>query len=367
MSFDDSPFAPEKDPLKLVDFADIQPKLDWQWLVDEILMVLQISVFYGRWGCGKTFLMLDLALRIAAGMLWFGRETTPGRVIYVAAEAGPSIGQRISAWKIAHPEHQDLPFSVLPQSIDLCHASAGDVDRLITAIREKANGHPPVFIGIDTVSRVLAGGNENSPEDMGGLVHSLDRLRDELGAHVSGVHHLGKNESMGPRGHSLLEANADTLVEVDHDDATATSTATVKKQRDGENAKPISFKLRQIELGISTRGKSVTSCVVEDVTAPTADLWSPRSPKKKLTAIEQRALELLQNAISIGGKPLAGGPHTPSGHHSVSVDLWRQYYMAGTMPGSAKTDPRYKQLERASDALLSAGVIGIWQKDVWIV
>jgi hypothetical protein len=37
------------------------------------------------------------------------------------------------------------------------------------------------------VSRVLAGGNENAPDDMGALVRSLDRLRDELHCHVCAV------------------------------------------------------------------------------------------------------------------------------------------------------------------------------------
>ena len=60
-------------------------------------------------------------------------------VIYVAAEAGNSIRQRVAAWKIEHPEAADLPCAIVPHVIDLCHAAAGDVDDLVAKIREKAD------------------------------------------------------------------------------------------------------------------------------------------------------------------------------------------------------------------------------------
>ena len=57
--------------------------------------------------------------------------------------------------------------------------------------RDIADDHPLHWLLADApnefVSRVLAGGNENAPDDMGALVRSLDRLRDQLHCHVCAV------------------------------------------------------------------------------------------------------------------------------------------------------------------------------------
>src|ERR1700730_16977876 len=62
--------------------------------------------------------------------------------------------------------------------------SATDVDgwqhKLSRVSQNRAAVQPFVYVGIDTVSRVLAGGNENGPEDMGLLVHRFDQLRAML-------------------------------------------------------------------------------------------------------------------------------------------------------------------------------------------
>jgi len=168
--------------LEFVSFADMRPRLDGRPLVKGILEREQLSVMRGDAGCGKTFLALDLSLHVAAGLDWFGRRVNQGAVIYIAAEAGRGIINRVAAFKRAHGYDDDaaIPFAAVTSAVDLCHAEAGDVDRLISLIRE-ANFDPLALLVIDTVSRALAGGNENSPDDMGALVRSLDTLRDEPG------------------------------------------------------------------------------------------------------------------------------------------------------------------------------------------
>jgi hypothetical protein len=206
--------------LELIRFADIQPRLDGRPLVKGFLEREQISLWVGETGCGKTFLLLDLSLHLAAGLDWFGRKVEQGFVVYVAAEAGRSIVNRVAAFKVAHGFNgRDIPFVAVTSPVDLCHAAGGDVDRLIDAINEAAQGSPPVLVVIDTVSRALSGGNENAPDDMGAFVHSLDRLRDELHCHPAAVHHFGKETSKGSRGHSLLRCGIDTEVEIIRDPA----------------------------------------------------------------------------------------------------------------------------------------------------
>jgi hypothetical protein len=95
---------------------------------------MQLSVMRGDAGCGKTFLALDLSLHVAAGLDWFGRRVNQGAVIYIAAEAGRGIINRVAAFKRAHGCDDDaaVPFAAVTSAVDLCHAEAGDE---VTGIR----------------------------------------------------------------------------------------------------------------------------------------------------------------------------------------------------------------------------------------
>jgi AAA domain len=316
--------APNRE-IQLVDFDAIEARLDWAWLVEGLLMPEQISIVWGAPGCRKTFMCLDLALHVAASLAWLGRRVEPGLVVYVAAEAGNTIRQRIAAWKIEHPDVRAIPFAIVPHSIDLCHAAAGDCDALIQKILHKAAGRPIGLLVIDTVNRSLGGGNENAPEDMGAFSMSLDRFRDQLGAHALGVHHCGKNPALGPRGHSLLEGNVDTEIEVSADDATPTSTVTVHKQRDADKPPPFSFGLKPVILGTNQAGQIITSCIVTP-----AEL-APRPKQKtkaKLPHGAQTALNALIKAIDKHGTDPPASNDIPRSARGVPVDTWRMHFYA---------------------------------------
>jgi hypothetical protein len=347
--------------LELVRFADMQPRLDGRSLVKGLLEQEQISVVFGEPGCGKTFLALDLSLHIAAGNDWFGRRVDKRAVVYVAAEAGRGIFNRAVAWRLAHGIN-DIPFVAMTSQIDLCHATAGDVDRLITAVRS-ATLEPLGLLVIDTVSRVLAGGDENASDDMGAFVRSLDRLRNELGCHVLAIHHCGKEQSRGARGHSLLKAAVDTEVEVIRYDKVKISTATVTKQRDGISGDQITFRLRSIALGLDKDSEPVTSCVVE----PTDERpQKDGTAKAKLSPAEKRALELLAEAINKAREIPPACDHIPVNKPCVAESLWREYCYAGQITGSNKPDARQKAFKRAAEALVASGHVGKWQTWVWI-
>jgi AAA domain len=192
-------------------------------------------------------------------------------------------------------EH-DIPFAAITSPVDLCHADSGNLEELIAVIR--AELPDPALVVIDTVSRVLAGGNENAPDDMGALVRALDRLRDTLGCHVLAVHHLGKDINRGGRGHSLLHCAIDTEITVTRDDAVSISTASITKQRDGISGQQIAFRLQPVELDFDVDGDPVTSCVVE----PVGDYQPAKAAARALTASQRRALELLAEAISRAGE-----------------------------------------------------------------
>ena len=74
----------ETDPLPTVDFADINPILSDDTIVDDLLTAGTMSVVYGDAGTRKTFFVLDLSLHVATGHSWRGRRVCQGYVLYIA-------------------------------------------------------------------------------------------------------------------------------------------------------------------------------------------------------------------------------------------------------------------------------------------
>jgi RecA-family ATPase len=182
-------------------------------LIEGLLDCTALSVMFGPSGCGKTFFALDLAAHIALGRPWRACTVLQGAVVYVAAEGGYGIQERLEAFSCQYETGpKGVPFYVIPEPIDLCNSET-DVELLIDHLGN-LNDQPVRLLVIDTVSRALAGGNENTPDHMGALIKRCDKLRAATGAHVMLLHHTGKDKNQGARGHSSLRAAVDTEIQM---------------------------------------------------------------------------------------------------------------------------------------------------------
>lgn len=253
--------APDR-KLPLIYADQAQAITDTADFIENILCENQFSVVYGESNCGKTFFMLDLALHVALGMPWRGHDVDQGGVIYAALEGGYATQNRIVAFKAHHGITQHIPLAVIPSSINMLDP-AGDINALIEAIwqaKEKI-GNIKLII-IDTLARAMQGGDENGSQDMGQLIINADSIRAITGAHISFVHHCGKDAAKGARGHSSLRAAVDTEIEISRDDNLSPSRIKIAKQREMPMIEDKWFSLKSIELGMNARNKPVTSCVV---------------------------------------------------------------------------------------------------------
>lgn len=283
--------------LPLLYASDISPITDASDFIENFLCENQFSVIYGESNCGKTFFMLDLAMHVALGRTWRGRAVDGGGVIYAALEGGYNTQNRIVAFKNHYQVAGDIPLAIIPSSMNLLDPQ-GDIKSLIDAIWEAKEriGNIKLVI-IDTLSRALHGGDENSSMDMGQLIINSDAIRQITGAHISFVHHCGKDAVKGARGHSSLRAAVDTEIEISRHDALSPSQIKVVKQREMEMGEPMYFTLKQIELGHNQRLKPVTSCVV----CPAEAAGPERAPA--LTPIQKFLLDSLVEAVLRKGIP----------------------------------------------------------------
>lgn len=221
------------------------------------------SVIYGPSNCGKSFWIVDLGASVASGTDFRDElEVEQGAVVYVALEGASGARNRISALKQAGRLKPGAPFFLIFEAVSLLEA--GHTDRLaktITKISEEA-GLKVRLVILDTMARAMAGGDENSGQDMTAAVKSIDAIRSSTGAHVAIVHHCGKDEARGARGHSSLRAAVDTEIEVSRSLGESVSTVRVTKQRDLQVGSAMPFSLEVITLGTDRRGKPITSCIV---------------------------------------------------------------------------------------------------------
>lgn len=265
-------------------------------LVEGLLSEGALSVLYGQSNSGKSFLALDMSYAVATGRTFFGRATSQGAVLYVAAEGGGGLARRLAALKEMHHDVRP-PIGVISSSVDLLRpaANTGDIIRIAREVAERY-GAPVKMIVIDTLSRAMAGGNENSPEDMTALVGNADKIRETTGAHVCLIHHSGKDDARGARGHSSLRAAVDTEIEVTVGDDGKSRALAAKKQRDMDYGEPVAFWLEGVTLGHTKRGKEVTSCVVTDTPPVSAGGHAGKEFPVALTAAQSEALDALVEA-----------------------------------------------------------------------
>lgn len=296
--------APPKD-LRLEWFDDIAPALTDAYLIKNVLSQSAMSVVYGASNSGKSFFAMDLAFHLSTATPWRGRRVVKSAVLYLAAEGGKGVANRVAALR-QETGVIEVPFAVRRGGMDLLKDQA-DLQAVCDMAGEVAAKCPglPLIIIIDTLSRIMAGGDENNAADMTALIRNIDAIREMTGAHIMLIHHSGKDAARGARGHSSLRAATDTEMEVQNEDGVR--AALVTKQREYQGGETFAFTLKTVTLGHDQDGDSVSSCVVE--CAENEDFTKAR---KKLTKNQKALVECFDQMIADGlGKPNHGGPTMP--------------------------------------------------------
>jgi hypothetical protein len=333
-----------------------------QPLIEDTLDEGALSVIYGDSNSGKTFVCLDMAHAVATGRDWNGKATRRGLVVYVAAEGGRRITRRIAALRKRYPTERPL-FALIRFPIDL-RSSDANLKELLALIRgaETQCGERCVWIVVDTLSRALAGGDENSPVDMGRIVQAADHIRAATGAHFTYVHHCGKDSARGARGHSLLRAATDTEIEV------AAGAIKATKQRDMECGAEFSFGLVDEALGEDMTGRPIKSAVVEWREGGTAR--KKEKPAKPIPAAQRLLMEVVAEALGDAAEEVRpfgkSGPLIRAASERHVRTIYFARIAAQPREGENKRqlfDRQRKSFERSLEAalrmkLLVAGAVG---------
>jgi RecA-family ATPase len=109
--------------------------------------------------------------------------------------------------------------------------SETDVAELADLILTEVGPAPVVFI--DTLNQSAPGSDENSSSDMGRLIGNANQLADSVQGLVILIHHSGKDQPRGMRGHSSLFAAMDVVIEVISESGTRRWQVTKSKDTEG--------------------------------------------------------------------------------------------------------------------------------------
>jgi hypothetical protein len=325
-----------------------------EWLIGGLLGAGDGSAWYGIPGCGKSVLVQDMGMHLAAGREWHGRAVKQGAVLYVALERKKLVERRAIAFRERHAI-ADIPFAVVGGVFDLRTPQA--VATLIETAREieAETGETIALIVIDTISRAMCGGDENSPKDMGAIVAATSRLQSETKAHVLWVHHMPQDGAERLRGHGALLGAMDTTVHVEKlaDDL---RLASVVKANDSEEGERVAFSLESITIGPETTAPVV---VPEDAAkARPAKSGRALSPRDKL------ALNALAEATLAHGQP--GPADLPAGIKTVTIEQWRTKMFEVSVITREHSNPTVA-FGRICERLTSKSLVGIRGNLIWAV
>jgi archaellum biogenesis ATPase FlaH len=264
---------------------------DLPYLVKDLFDRGQLIVLWGAPGSGKTFLALHLACHIGAGVPWVGRRVKHGTVLYVCSESTRTrLENRVSALRDMRPELGISRVYFVPVQLDLLHGE----DDIMDVIEAAAALKDVSMIVVDTLAVTFGGGDENSSEDMSRYVSNMKRIKAETGAAVLMVHHCGKDESRGMRGHSALLGALDAEFSVEKQEPAADWPSRVLKAgklREGlSNSDVFAFDLKVRSLGLDPDGDEVSTCVVTPSSVSGGMLRRPSvGTQVKLLAALERA------------------------------------------------------------------------------
>lgn len=367
-----TPFRSRFGGLRWEEIAVLGHSSGYGWLIEDIVPLDEITLIFGDSGSGKSFGTFDMSMAVARGLTFIGRNTEPGLVVYVAAEAGKGFSKRKLAYVIQH----ELQYNAAPVPFYLCtkrpdfFSSDDDVNALIAEIEAVARTYPHrlVLIVIDTLSALAPGMNENASQDVSMVRKRLVALQQRFGSAVILVHHKPKGGST-PRGHGSLTADFETTIEFEVVADRRTSKggsihrATVRKQREGKSGIRWEFTLPIISVGRNKWGNEETSCAA----VPYDASESHERNGYQATSNERLLMHALYDALAEYGVP---PPFPLPASISKVVDfnyvrMRMREKVVDADENQEAADNRFRgAFKRAGDRLRDAGIIGI-QKPYW--
>ena len=235
------------------------------WLVKNWLQSDALIMIHGPSGGGKTFVVLDWALRVASGVPeWCGVRVNHGPVVYLAGEGHHGLKGRICAWR----EKNDVEPKNLWLSSGGCDLNTPEgYTRVVSEVKELKDS--PKIIIVDTLHRFLHG-DENSAQDAKTMLDACAGLMHEFGCSVILVHHTGTGGTDRARGSTAWRGGLDIEIGITPGENGGPIKISQHKSKDSEQAKDVYVSLESVLIPgwVDDEGGPVSSAVIVPAEAP---------------------------------------------------------------------------------------------------
>lgn len=141
----------------------------------------------------KSWCLLDLALSVASGQKWWGRQCTRMPVVYINFELQPwALNQRLGELIQARPECKELRGMFGFWNL---RGKNSDLSLLRPQLEEQLDRHKFGMIILDPAYKVLGDRDENANGEIASLMNELEAMAQQTGAAVVIAHHFAKGDS----------------------------------------------------------------------------------------------------------------------------------------------------------------------------
>lgn len=223
-----------------------------------------LTVLYGGSGTFKTFLMVGVAVRLAAGLgIGESEKVRRGLVIYFAAEDLYGVEDRALAAAVALGIRLDVPFFVVepPGRLQEQSFSVAAINLINDLV--KRSGSEPTLIVVDTLAAAAEGISLSDDGPVNAVMGSLLRIANQFRCSVAVTHHTGKHDEKNERGSRVIRDRADLSIEIEAKKGEV--TATVQKSRNGPSGSK--FKLTFAEANVeASEGDFISTLMLSDLT-----------------------------------------------------------------------------------------------------
>jgi len=296
-----------------------------RFILPPYLLSESLAVLYGSPASFKSFLSLAWALSIAHGVDFNGRAVEHGWAVYLSLEGSSGVLQRIQAWHRDNGlQFKDAKFVSVCVGVDFAQTPVNDpnnesdvydlmgsVNQAIKASPLYEDGDSVKLVVVDTLARAFtsADSDENNANSMSIFVKNCDILAQAWNCCVLAVHHAGKDSAKGMRGSSALLGAVSSSFEIKRQSDSMNTVLSVKKQKDTEEAEPLTMEAREVSWVENAFGIEKKSLVL-DVVGTTVK-------KGKMSKDQTIAVQILEDLMT------TQATEDRFGNVGVEESLWR--------------------------------------------
>ncbi len=308
-----------------------------EFIIEGLIETETLGMVFGDPGCGKSFLAVDIALSVATGTPFHGRDVKQGPVFFIAGEGHNGLARRFAAWS----QDRGVSLSGVPLFKSARAAQFLDEENaksVSDAVAELAALHgDPALIIIDTLARNFGAGDENSTSDMNEFVAAVDELKARFpGCSVLIIHHTGHAEKQRARGAMALKGALDCEFRIEKDGHSVKLTNT--KMKDAEPPEALYFEFQSVQLD-----GDASSAVLEGADQPARSM--------KLKPMEELARATYIEAAITSGK------WDENGFAGLNLEDWRPVFYAKHTGDN--TDTKRRAFTRAREGLVKIGLLEV--------